>query len=136
MAKAKLDYQYCLLAACEPGKRKTDHWDTQIPGFILEARSTGMKTFALRYTDQRGLQRQKRIGSFGVITADQARKAASKLRAEVELGGSPQQQKEDRKAVPTYGEIAADGDSSVVLDPLAAQALDVSVGDTVWHVAR
>jgi arginine N-succinyltransferase len=35
-----------------------------------------------------------------------------------------------------YGEIAADGDSGVVLDPLAAQALDVSVGDTVWHVAR
>ena len=35
-----------------------------------------------------------------------------------------------------YGEIAADGDSGVVLDPLAAQALNVSAGDTVWHVAR
>jgi arginine N-succinyltransferase len=35
-----------------------------------------------------------------------------------------------------YGEIAADGDSGVVVDPLAAQTLGVSAGDTVWHVAR
>jgi arginine N-succinyltransferase len=36
----------------------------------------------------------------------------------------------------TYGEIAPDGEAGVVLDPVAAQTLDVSVGDTVWHVAR
>ena len=35
-----------------------------------------------------------------------------------------------------YGEIAPDGEAGVVLDPVAAQSLDVSVGDTVWHVAR
>ena len=35
-----------------------------------------------------------------------------------------------------YGEIALDGDAGVVLDPVAAQALDVGAGDTVWHVAR
>ena len=35
-----------------------------------------------------------------------------------------------------YGEIALDGEAGVVLDPVAAQALDVSAGDTVWHVAR
>ena len=34
-----------------------------------------------------------------------------------------------------YGEIAADGDG-VVLDPIAAHALEVGVGDSVWHVAR
>ncbi len=35
-----------------------------------------------------------------------------------------------------YGEIAPDGDAGVVLDPVAAQVLEVGVGDTVWHVAR
>jgi arginine N-succinyltransferase len=35
-----------------------------------------------------------------------------------------------------YGEIAADGADGVVLDPVAAQTLEVSAGDTVWHVAR
>lgn len=36
----------------------------------------------------------------------------------------------------TYGEIGLDGDGAVVLDPVAAAALDVTVGDVVWHVAR
>jgi len=36
----------------------------------------------------------------------------------------------------TYGEIALDGEVGVVLDPLAAQALNVGEGDAVWHVAR
>ena len=36
----------------------------------------------------------------------------------------------------TYGEISMDGADGVVLDPVAAQVLDVSTGDTVWHVAR
>ncbi|WP_428333154.1 arginine N-succinyltransferase [Novosphingobium sp.] len=35
-----------------------------------------------------------------------------------------------------YGEIAPEGADGLVLDPIAAQALDVRVGDTVWHVAR
>ncbi len=36
----------------------------------------------------------------------------------------------------TYGEMAHDGADGVVVDPVAAQALEVSIGDTVWHVAR
>ena len=35
-----------------------------------------------------------------------------------------------------YGEVATDGADGLVLDPVAALALDVSVGSTVWHVAR
>lgn len=68
MPMAKLDYAYCLTARCEPGKRKTDHWCTHIPGFVLEARSSGGKTYALRYTDANGRQRQTKIGTFGLIT--------------------------------------------------------------------
>ncbi|WP_226019116.1 arginine N-succinyltransferase [Novosphingobium sp. FKTRR1] len=36
----------------------------------------------------------------------------------------------------TMGEVATDGADGVVLDPIAAGALDVSVGDQVWHVRR
>jgi arginine N-succinyltransferase len=34
-----------------------------------------------------------------------------------------------------FAEVAEDGES-VVLDPIAAAALEVGVGDTVWHVRR
>jgi integrase len=106
MPKAKLDYAYCLTATCEVGRRKTDHWDTHISGFVLEVRASGGKTYALRYTDDGGRQRQHKIGRFDLITNEQARKAAKKSRAEVELGGNPQAAKVERKAVPLYAELA------------------------------
>ena len=48
MPRAKLDHAYCLTAQCEPGKRKTAHWCTHIPGFVLEVRYSGGNTYALR----------------------------------------------------------------------------------------
>ena len=106
MPKAKLDYAYCLTAWCEPGKKKTDHWDTHIPGFVFEKRESGSGTYALRFTDYGGRQRQYKIGRFGEITTDQARKAAAKLRAEVVLGGNPQAEKQEKKAIGLYSELA------------------------------
>lgn len=46
MPKAKLDHAYIVAATCEPGRRKTDHWDTAIPGYVLETRSSGGKPSA------------------------------------------------------------------------------------------
>jgi integrase len=106
MPKRKLDAAFVQLAYCPEGKKKLDYWDTTISGFVLECRASGRKTYALRYTDEAGVQRQHKIGRFENITFDQARKAARKLRSEVELGGNPAAQKEERKAIPTYKEIA------------------------------
>ena len=106
MPKAKLDHAYCLTAWCEPGKKKTDHWDTQIPGYLLEVRSSGGRTFALRYTDECGRQYQVKIGRWDLITNEEARKKARKLRANVELGGNPQADRKVVKSTPTYAALA------------------------------
>ncbi len=74
---------------------------------MLECRSSGGKTYYLRYFDQHGRQRQLKIGGHGEITFDQARKAARRLRSEVVLGGDPAATKEDLKGVPTYAALAA-----------------------------
>ena len=92
---------------CEPGQRKTDYWDTTIKGFVLEVRTTGGKTWALRYVDDGGRQRQHKIGAYGDITFEQARKAAQRLRSEVVLGGNPAAQKEVKKSIPFYSDLAA-----------------------------
>ncbi len=89
MPKIKLDASTCLAASCEPGKRRTDWWDTHTPGFVLEVRESGGKTYYLRYFDAAGRQRQHKIGGFADISFDQARKAARRLRSEVVLGGKP-----------------------------------------------
>jgi integrase len=108
MPKVKLDAAFCQTAQCEPGRRKTDYWNTgAISGFLLECRSTGGKTYYLRYIDPHGRQRQQKIGGYGDITFDNARKTAKRLRSEVVLGGDPLADKEEKKAVPLYASLAA-----------------------------
>lgn len=106
MPKLKLDNSFCLTATCPSGKRKVDYWDTITSGFVLEVRSTGGKTYYLRYMNPGGRQHQHKIGGFGDLTFDQARKKAKQLRSQVTLGEDPAVQKADRKAVPTYAALA------------------------------
>lgn len=106
MPKAKLDAALCLTARCEPGKKRTDYWDTSISGFVLECRASGSKAFVLRYTNEYGKQAQRTIGMYGDITYDQARRVAQRWRSEVVLGGDPAAKKAERKAIPTYAEVA------------------------------
>ena len=106
MPKVKLDASFCLTADCPAGKRKENFWDIITPGFVLEVRSTGGKTYYLRYFDQNQRQRQLKIGGYGDITFEQARKKAKHLRSEVVLGGDPAGDKEERQAIPTYASLA------------------------------
>ncbi|MES3047160.1 site-specific integrase [Sphingomonas faeni] len=106
MPKVKLDNTFALTAHCPPGKAKVDYWDTVTTGFCLEVRSSGGRTWYMRYQDAHDRQRQHKIGVFGDITFDQARKEAKRLRSEITLGGDPAAKKEAVKAIPTYAELA------------------------------
>lgn len=106
MPKIQLSHAVALTAVCITGRKRTDYWDTAIPGFVLEVGASGRKTWALRYTDAADRQRQHKIGAHGDITFEQARKAAAKLRAEVTLGGNPRAEKEKKKAIPSYATLA------------------------------
>jgi len=108
LPKAKLDAQFALTAQCPPDRKKVDYWDTGTVcnGLVLEVRSTGGRTWYLRYQDQHGRQRQHKIGRWEDLAFDQVRKTARKLRSEVVLGGDPAAQKAAVKAVPTYAELA------------------------------
>lgn len=107
MPKVQLTAASCAAALCEPNKKKTDYWDTVTTGFLLEVREGGGRTYALRYFDTGGRQRQHKIGRFEDLSFDQARKMAKRLRAEVVMGGDPAARKEEKKAVLLYGELAA-----------------------------
>ena len=49
MPKAHLTQAFVDRAGCEVGKANTDYYDTIIPGFLLERRSSGKGTYALRF---------------------------------------------------------------------------------------
>ena len=101
----KLDAAFCLIAQCEPGKRRTDWYCDTVRGFLLECRAGGGKTYYLSYNEGRS-RRTIKIAAYGDITFDKAKKEAMRLRAELVLGGDPSANKKEALAVPTYNALA------------------------------
>lgn len=88
-------------ATCAPGRKKVDFFDSAQRGFMLEVRCSGGKTYYQRYTDERGRERQYKLGPADVLTLDQARRKGRQIVAEALLGADPQQKKREMRAVPT-----------------------------------
>ena len=86
MPSIALDANVVKNTACPPEKSRLDLYDTVIAGFIVEVRSSGSKTYYLRYRDKHGKQKQYKIGDTKSLTFEQARNAAQTLRARVVLG--------------------------------------------------
>ena len=105
MPVVKLSADFVRNVVCPEGKKKENYYDSIITGFIIEVRSTGGKTYALRYKDQHGKQIQHKIGDAKSITFDKARNAAKVLRSQVVLGDSPAEERKSKKAVPTLAEF-------------------------------
>jgi len=106
MPKVQLSAAFGAAAECQPGKRKTDYWDTITTGFVLEVRESGGKSYYIRFQDAASRQRALLIGGYNDISFDQARKAARRLRSEVVLGANPLAEKQEKKAIPTYATLA------------------------------
>lgn len=106
MAKAKLSASFVQTVTCPKGKKKIDVYCSTLPGFILECRANGGKTYAFRYRDEHGRQRQYKIADAADITFDKAKKMAVKIRSRVVVGENPAADKAEKRAIPMYSEIA------------------------------
>ena len=85
-------------AICVSARKKTDYFDVTQRGFLLEVRRSGGKTYYQRYTDERGRERQYKIGPAEVLTLEQARRKARQVVAEALLGADPQQKRREMRA--------------------------------------
>ena len=108
MPKAFLTSAFVRQSICPAGARRVDYFDEDLRGFMLEVRSSGGKTFYLRYRDNRGRERQFKIGSARVLTVRQARTKARSVLAEAVLGNDPQKERELLREIPSLAQFARD----------------------------
>src|SRR6516162_1425907 len=101
LPKAILTSTFVRRSVCPEGVRRIDYFDEGVPGFLLEVRSSGGKTFYQRYRDSRGRERQFKIGSARVLTAREARTKARSILAGAVLGNDPQKERELLREIPT-----------------------------------
>lgn len=105
MSKFNLTKAIVTQSTCPDGQAKADFFDTECKGLMLEVRPTGRKTFYLRYTDQRGRQRQYRIGLASDLSLELVRKEAQKLRTRIALGDDPFEAKRALAQTPTVADF-------------------------------
>src|SRR5262245_6184248 len=100
MPTVALSARFVRRALCPDGRKKIDFFDACQRGFMLEVRCSGGKTYYQRYTDERGRERQYKLGPADVLTLDQARRKARHVVAEALLGADPQERRRELRAVP------------------------------------
>lgn len=108
MAENRKFTQRSLAAeTCPPGKKDVLLFDSETRGFGLRVTAAGGKTFLAQYTVG-GSKRRVTIGTFGVLTVDQARAAAKSILGQAALGGDPVAEKKAKLAAASRAsEVAA-----------------------------
>jgi len=79
----------------KPGTADVVIWDSDLPGFGLRVKGSGVRSYILQYRNTVGRSRRMTIGQHGILTAEQARNHARGLLADAKRGSDPAA---DRKA--------------------------------------
>ena len=101
MPVVRLSPTFVRNVKCPSELKKIDYFDTMTRGFMLEVRASGGRTYYQRYTDERGRERQYKIGPADVLTLRQAKRKAIQVKAQVILGSDPQKERQQRRQIPT-----------------------------------
>ena len=93
-------------AKAPQGKAQSFLWDDKLTGFGLRITHGGVKSYVIEYRPKGSTQsRRYTIGRHGKITAEQARKMAETLFADITHGGDPARKEQAAKAEITVSQL-------------------------------
>lgn len=91
--------------ALPPGMAKgTWHADDEMKGFFVVSYASGKKVFFCRYRTAAGRRKTIKLGQYGTVTPDAARRRAKEYLSEAALGGDPVAARDKARATPTWAE--------------------------------
>jgi len=107
MATGTINIPSVAALECPEGKDRGILWNDSLRGFGVVAFRNGGKCYIVQYR-QHGRSRRARVGDHPALTPAEARKLARKLLGAIEGGSDPLEERRKARAVPTFGEIAAE----------------------------
>lgn len=93
-----------LVDSLSPEPKERILWDDELGGFGIRIYPTGRKVYVAQYRAN-GRTRRKNIGQHGVLTAEEARKEAKLIHADVARGADPSADRKARLRSPTVREL-------------------------------
>ena len=101
MPVVNLTQQVLKTLSCPADRKKVDYFDSSCKGLLLEVRVSGGRTYYLRFTDDRGCNRQLKLGDARDISLGQAKQLADKNRNQIAMGHDPTADKAVHRQVPS-----------------------------------
>ena len=91
-----------------PAGKEAVLWDTELKGFGLRVKPTGVKSYLIQYRDAQGTSKRVTIGQHGRITCEQARDEAKRQLAKITLGNDPRAERDATRLAPTLSQLCSD----------------------------
>ena len=99
-----------LLSAIEAGEKPVTYFDSELKGFGLLVRPSGVRSWIAEYRPGAGgrgvSKRRVVIGDPAIMTPEEARSAARELLARVRLGADPAAERAEERAAETFADVA------------------------------
>ena len=87
------------------GERELWVWDSELPGFALRVKPSGVKSYVVQYRNAHRRPRKITLGRHGVLTPEAARRTARQTLAAIERGEDPAEDRRTKRDAETVAQL-------------------------------